>query len=218
MSISNLLDALRRDLGYGLRILRSNLGFTLVAVLSLALGIGANTAIFQLINAVRLKTLPVKNPEELVEVRVATNSGRTGSFSSRYARLTNAQWELIRDQQQAFSGMLAFTTNVYNLQPKGEARYAQGLMVSGDFFNVLGVAPVVGRVFTPQDDVRACGAPGAVISHAFWQREFSGAPDIVGRKINLNGKPFDIIGVSSPTFFGVEVGRSYDCLLYTSPS
>lgn len=210
MSISNLLDALRRDLGYGLRILRANPGFTLVAILSLALGIGANTAIFQLINAVRLKSLPVKNPEELVEVRVATNSGRTGSFSSRYARLTNAQWELIRDQQQAFSGILAFTTNVFNLQPTGEARYAQGLMVSGDFFNVLGVAPVAGRVFTPQDDVRGCGAPGAVISNAFWQREFSGAPDIVGRKINLNGKPFDIIGVTSSTFFGVEVGRSYD--------
>ena len=210
MIISNLLDALRRDLGYGLRILRANPGFTLVAILSLALGIGANTAIFQLINSVRLKSLPVKNPEELVEVRVATNSGRTGSFSSRYSRLTNALWEQIRDQQQAFSGMLAFTTQIFNLQPTGEARYAQGLMVSGDFFNVLGVTPIVGRVFTPQDDVRGCGAPAAVISHGFWQREFSGAPDIVGRKINLDGKPFDIVGVTSPSFFGVEVGRSYD--------
>ena len=210
MTISNLLDALRRDLGYGLRILKANPGFTVVAVLSLALGIGANSAIFQLIDAVRLKSLPVQKPEELVEVRIATRSARTGSFTSRYARLTNAQWEQIRDQQQAFSGTLAFSVSRFNLAPSGEGRYAQGLLVSGDFFNVLGATPILGRVLTPQDDVRACGSPGAVISHAFWQREFNGASDVVGRKINLDGKPFDVTGVTSASFFGVEVGRSFD--------
>jgi putative ABC transport system permease protein len=133
-SLPSLIEALRRDLGYGLRILKANPGFALIAILSLALGIGANTAIFQLIDAVRLKSLPVKKPEELVEVRIATRSGRSGSFTSRYARLTNGLWEKIRDEQQAFSGMVAFSTPRFNLQPSGEARYAQGLMVSGDFF------------------------------------------------------------------------------------
>ena len=98
----------------------------------------------------------------------------------------------------------------FNLARGGEARFAQGVLVSGDFFNVLGVAPVLGRVFTSADDQRACASPGAVISYAFWQREFGGDPSAVGRTLTLEGHPFPVIGVTPASFFGLEVGSHFD--------
>src|SRR5262249_34418310 len=152
-----------------------------IAVLTLALGIGANTALFQLLDAVRLRTLPVKHPQELAEVGFDHQGWYAGHLEGRYPVLTNALLEQLRDYQQAFSGMFAWGTETFNLAVGGEVRNAQGLWVSGDFFNVLGVAPALGRVFQPSDDRHGCGAKGAVISYSFWQREFGGAASVIGR-------------------------------------
>ena len=141
---------------YGVRQLRQNPGFGLVAVLSLALGIGANSAIFQLIDVIRLRTLPVQKPKELVSIDFPSEAYRSGWSSTRSARLTYGQWEQIRAQQQAFTGVLAWSATRFNLNSGGEAHYAEGLYVSGEFFRHLGVVPVLGHTFTAQDDRQAC--------------------------------------------------------------
>ena len=208
------MNTLWQDLRYSVRLLRKNLSFTAVAVLMLALGIGANTAIFQLINAVRLRTLPVKNPQELVEVRIADTTGARGSWASWHATATNPIWEQIRDNQQSFSSILAWGSDRWvNLASGGEARFAQTVWVSGDFFNTLGVQPILGRGFTKSDDQRGCGSSGTVISYAFWQREFAGDPLVIGKMVRLEGRPFEIIGVTPASFFGLEVGQSFDVAL-----
>src|SRR6266481_2724976 len=120
-----MLESTMQDVRYGVRQLRQSPGFTLVAVLSLALGVGANTAIFQLVNAIRLKMLPVQNPEELVSIDFEKGSARAGWWSSRSASLTYAQWEQIRSQQQAFTGVLAWSASRFNLASGGEPRFAQ---------------------------------------------------------------------------------------------
>jgi predicted permease len=206
----NWLSFLSQDLRYALRQFRQSPGFTAVAVLSLALGIGANTAIFQLIDAVRMRTLPVKSPQELAYVDFIPNSSRSGWFSTRSARFTYAHWQQIRTQQQAFSGVFAWSAARFNLTTGGEARYAEGMYVSSEFFRHLGVSPIIGRTFGPEDDNEACAAPGVVISYAFWQRELGGSDGVLGRKLNLDGPSFPVIGVTPPDFFGVEVGRRYD--------
>src|SRR5256714_1234949 len=204
------MKALWQDLRFGVRLLRLNPSFATVAVLSLALGIGANTSIFQLLDAVRLRTLPVKDPQQLAVVRTEGRHWRSGRVTNAYAELSNPLWEQIRDHQQAFSSIFAWGPDQFNLATGGEAHYARGNWVSGDYFNTLGERPILGRVFTREDDHRGCGAPGAVISYGFWQREFAGDPAALGRKITLEGHPFEIIGITSPNFYGVEVGRSYD--------
>jgi predicted permease len=214
MNSIGFLETLWQDLRHGARLLRLNPGFATVAILSLALGIGANTSIFQLLDAIRLRTLPVKNPQELVEVQIANRDWSAGSFSGYRAALTNPLWEQLRGRQQAFSGMVAWGGGFkFNLSRGGEARLAEGLWVSGDFFNVLGVTPVAGRVFTAADDRRGCGSPGAVIGYAFWQREYGGDPSAIGRTLLLSGNPFEVIGVTPAGFTGVDVGKSFDVAL-----
>ncbi|MPY90847.1 MAG: FtsX-like permease family protein [Luteitalea sp.] len=203
-------EDLLQDLRYGARLLRRSPVFAAVAILSLALGTGANTAIFQLVDAVRLRTLPVQDPQELVEIRIADARARTGNFNNRHSNLTNPLWERIRAEQQAFSGALAWSDVTFDLTAGGERRPAEGLWVSGDFFNTLGVEPLIGRLFTPADDRRGCTPPLAVVSHAFWQRELGGDPSAPGRTLLLDGQPFEIIGVTPAGFFGVEVGRAFD--------
>jgi predicted permease len=210
MNTVGLLDTIWHDLRYGTRLLRLNPGFTAVAILSLALGVGANTAIFQLLNAVRIRTLPVPHPEELVEVRIAGAKGRTGGFMGRRPELTNLLWERIRDRQQAFSSVFAWDAPAFELSAGGESRLAAGHWVSGDFFRTLDVRAVIGRVLTPADDRRGCAAPPAVIGYGFWQREYGGSPSALGRTLTLDGHPYDIVGVTPPDFFGAEVGRTYD--------
>ncbi len=207
------MAAILNDLRFGLRQLRLNPTFTAVSVLSLALGIGANTAIFQLIDAVRLRTLPVENPQELAYIDFAKGSMRSGWGSTRSARLTYALWEQIHTRPEAFSGTIAWSATSFNLAQGGEARNTEGLYVNGDFFSVLGVPTVLGRTFTAQDDKPGCGSPGAVISYAFWQSEFGGDAGVLGRGVRLNGRLFPILGVTSPTFFGVEVGSRYSVAL-----
>jgi len=204
------------DFRFVIRMLLKNPAFTAVAVLSLALGIGANTAIFQLLNAVRLKTLPVRNAQELAQVGLRASDLQLTRGSKgllRYAPMTNPLWEQIRDRQLGFAGMAAWGMAGFNLAQGGEVRPARGLWVSGDFFNVLGVQPELGRVFNQSDDQRGCTAPGVVISHGFWQSEFGGSSDVVGRNVTLSDRQLQVIGVTPPGFFGLEVGKSFDVAL-----
>jgi len=203
-----MLENLLQDARHGLRLLLLNPGFALVAILSLALGIGANTAIFQLLDAVRLRTLPVQHPEQLATVRISPFNA-SGSFYSNYSEITNPQWEQIRAQQQGFSGIFAWNPDQLNLAHGGEIRNANALWVSGEFFDVLGVKPQAGRLLNAADDRRGCSGI-AVISDGFWRREFGASPAALQKSISLEGHPFDIVGITPPEFFGVEVGRTFD--------
>jgi putative ABC transport system permease protein len=206
----HLLADLWQDILYGMRLLRLNPGFAAIAILSLTLGIGANTTIFQLLDSIRLTALPLKHPEQLAEVRIIQPHGRTGDFTSSHPNLTNPQWEQIRAQQQGFSGMFAWSEDRFNIAPSGETHGIDSLYVSGDFFRVLGVQPVLGRLFTAEDDQRGCGSLGVVLSNAFWQREYGGEASAIGRKMTIEHHPFEIIGVAPASFYGLEVGKQFD--------
>ncbi len=170
-----------------------------MAILSLALGIGANTAIFSLIDSVILKTLPVSHPEQLIRVTL----GELATF-------TNPLWEQIRDHQDVFPGVFAYGGGGrFNLAAGGEGRYAQSSYVAGQFFDTLGLNPILGRALTPSDDQRGC--PGtAVLSYGFWRKEYGARADVVGRNISLDNHPFEILGVLGPDFTGIEVANSTD--------
>jgi predicted permease len=204
------MDVFIKDLGFALRQLRLNPMFTVVAVLSLALGIGANTAIFQLIDAIRLRSISVGNPQELAYLDFAKYSKRMGWWSTRSSVFTSAQWDSLRAHQEAFSGLVAWSAKGFNLAQGGKAHYAEGLFVNGDFFNVLQIPAAVGRTFTSNDDQPGCGSPGAVLSYSFWQGQFGADPSIANRTIRLDGNLFPIIGVAAPGFFGVEIGHRFD--------
>ncbi len=203
------IENLGRDIGFAARMLRKNPTFTAVALLSLAMGIGANTAIFQLMDAVRLRDLPVKDPRALYEV-VLGGDGPSGNFTSRYSTLSYAQWEQIEAQQQAFSSIGAWSARRFNLASGGEIRPAEGMMVTGRFFETLGIPAARGRLLGPADDLPGCAAPAVVISDAFWKREFGGAADAVGRTLKVDGHITTVVGITPEQFFGVDVGRSYD--------
>ncbi len=193
-----MLDAVLQDTRYALRALRASPAFAAVAILSLALGIGANTAIFSLIDSVILKTLPVNHPEQLVQVAM----GKNQSF-------TNPIWEQLRDRQDVFSGIFAYGGARFNLAAGGEARYAQGNYVSGQFFDTLGLHAIAGRTFNPSDDRPGC--PGtAVLSYGFWQKQYAGNSSVVGKTVSLENHPFEIIGVLQPGFTGFDVGSNKD--------
>lgn len=189
MNLATWLDQLRADTVYGIRQLKQSPGFTAVAVLSLALGIGANAAIFQLVNALRLKLLPVKDPAQLVLLDWNKDSTRGGSWNGRSANFTYTQWDALRANQKPFSELIAWSTSLFDLTNGGEPRFAQGLWVSGSFFPALGVSPELGRTLSAADDSASCNA-GAVISDAFWHREFGGDPHILGQQLSLNGFRF----------------------------
>jgi putative ABC transport system permease protein len=190
------LDTLVSDIQYALRALRAAPAFATVAIVSLALGIGANTAMFSIINAVMLKSLPVSHPEELV----ALVRGEEGDI------FTNPLWEAIRDRQDMFSGIFAYGSTSFNLSAGGEARRIYGTWVSGGYFSTLGVRPQAGRMLAQADDYRGC--PGvAVLSDGFWKSHYAADPAAIGKNIALDGHPFEIIGVADPRFSGVSVGQ-----------
>src|SRR5580693_5305225 len=204
--MTNLL----RDLRHAFRLLRLSPGFTIVAVLTLALGIGANTAIFQLIDSIRLRTIPVQHPEQLGTVRIANFHWGSGNFSGQYSQLTFPIWEQIQKRQEGFSRIAAWAGDRFNLATGGGVRKATGIRISGEFFHVLGIQPILGRLLGPEDDQPGCPASGVNISYAFWQRNFAGDPSVVGKRLTLDGNSFEVLGVTPPGFNGISVGDSYD--------
>lgn len=202
MPFSIVLDEILQDLRYAFRALRKSPGFAAVAILSLALGIGANTAIFSLIDAVILKSLPVRDPEQLLQVMMGTEA---------YGGYSNPTWEHLRDRQDVFSGIFAYGRWGFNLASGGEAHSVHGAYVSGEYFDTLGVHAVLGRTLSPADDRRGCAAR-AVLSYGFWQREYGGRADVLGKTIALDRHPAEIVGISEPGFDGTEVGASADIM------
>jgi predicted permease len=195
-----LLEQIGQDLHYAARTMRKNWGFSTVAILSLALGIGANTAIFGLIDALLLKSLPVRDPQSLFFVAKQERHGTDAYFYyGTYQRL--------RAAQPFFQELAAYGERVrMNVSIEGVAESTMGQLVSGNYYEVLGVPPVAGRVFGPEDDRIPGGHPVAVISHTYWLRRLGGAADAIGKKILIAGTPFTIIGVTPPGFFGLQVG------------
>ncbi len=210
------MNTLWQDLRYGLRMLRKSPGFTAVAALSLALGIGANTAIFSVIDALMFKQLPVRNPERLVMVWTKDDSPGQRDYT-----FSHPMFAKFRDLSQVFSGVAAIwliERSNLTINPRageggtGEADAGQvrvGL-ASGDYFSTLGVQAVNGRTFTPDDDRAPGGHPVAVISYGYWERRFARAPDIVGRAFTLNGTTYTILGVTPRGFTGEWVGKPTD--------
>ncbi len=227
----NWIQDLIQDLHFGLRMLRKSPVFTAVAVVTLALGIGANTAMFGLIDAVMLKMLPVREPEQLVLLSwtaqghpymIHSLSGNfdrdsTGNFTS--TSFSYPIFNSIRERAQAFSSVLAFADiGRLNVAVGGQADLAQGQLVSGDFFSTLGVPASIGRTLVLSDDSEGA-SPVAVVSYGYWKRRFGGDPLAMGKPVLLNGIPFTLVGVTVPEFFGVQPGSSTDVWipLHTQP-
>jgi predicted permease len=204
-----VIENIARDVRFAVRQLRKQPGFAATAIASLALGIGANTAIFQLLTALSLRPLPVTRPHELAEIRL-TGEGRDGSHSGRNRQVSLPQYEEFVRRQDVFSSLFGFGDTRFNLSPTGEVRFVEGIWVSGNYFETLGVPALLGRVITPDDDRPGCEAtPVAVISHALWQSEFGGRSDIIGQRLPGGDVQPEIIGVTPPEFFGIEVGRQF---------
>jgi predicted permease len=200
-----LLDELR----YALRNLRRTPVFAAVAIGSLALGIGANTAIFSLLDQVLLRTLPVKNPQELVRMYFGDGPFR-GSQRCNSDCVSYPTYKDLRDRNQVFSGVLARWPIAMSLAESDRTERVRGELVSGNYFDVLGVRPAMGRMFTQNDDVRPNGHPLAILSYGYWQSRFAGDASVLNRSVHVNGQPMTIVGVTAPGFQGVEVGRPVD--------
>jgi predicted permease len=193
-----------QDVRFGMRMLRKSPGFTATAILTLALGIGANTAIFSMMNTVLLQNLPVRNPGELAMIAsMAPKSGEDDSFSY-------PMYQDIRDKSDAFDGVLAIGGTQMNVSYAGQNEHVRGKLVSGNYFDVLGVSPWRGRIFS-QDDDRVPGAnPVVVLSYGFWERRFGKDPSLIGKTILLNEHAMTVIGVTSPGFYGTELADAPD--------
>src|SRR5712691_3012922 len=189
------VDHLIRDARYGLRLLRRTPVFATVAILSLALGIGANAAIFQLIDTVRFRVLPVADPQSLAAVHADGVNG-FGISAGLNAEVTSPLWEQIRDHQTAFASIFAWGDAEFLVGRAGEARGARGLWVSGDFFRALGLTPQQGRLLTADDDHRQCGAGAAVVSDAFWRSYLGRRETAIGGTLTVMDQPFTVVGVT----------------------
>jgi macrolide transport system ATP-binding/permease protein len=188
------------DLKYGLRMLVKSPGFSLVAILSLALGIGANTAIFSLVNAVLLRPLPVEDPASLVVVST-TDQRNPGNLP-----LSHLNFKDLRSQNAVFSDMAAITFNQLNYSHGQEAEQIPAQVVSANYFTVLGAAPTLGRGFLPEEEARV--TPVAVLGHGFWERSFGSDPTVIGKAMTLNRAPYTIVGVAPKNFSGVLLGSA----------
>ncbi len=222
------MTTLIQDLRYGLRMLTANAGFTVVAVLTLALGIGANTAIFSLIDAVMLRALPVRDQSRLVVMSWSAHKAPRRNGTSSFGDCSGNEdenknpsgcslpypfFELIHSEKQAFSSATAFAgPSRLVLSGNGPARMADGELVSGDYFSTLGVNAVVGRTLGPADDSLSA-PPAVVLTYAFWQDAFGGDRSAIGRSIVLNSVPFTIVGVTEPNFTSLTPGKTQDMFL-----
>src|SRR5262247_3676302 len=199
-----LEDEMFQDLRFGLRMLLKNPGFTVVAALTLALGIGVNTALFTLFNAAALRPLPVKDPERVVKVyrkeRGDSSLGISGSSSS----LSYPEYTAHRDSAQSFAALTAYADASLTLSG-AEAEGIRGLLVAGNYFSTLGAEMALGRALAPEECQTPGAAPVVVLSHSFWTRRFGADPSLVGKTLTLNRQPFTVIGVTSPDFHGAEL-------------
>jgi predicted permease len=204
------LQGMGQDVRLAFRALRLTPIVTMVAVVSLTLGIGANTAIFSLVNSLSLRVLPVTDPQQLALVTATPR--QTGSAGPLLPFWTYAIWTEIQKRSNAFDGVLAWSSLRFNLAQGGEMQPVDGLFVSGDFFRTLGVTPLLGRTFSIGDDARGGGPDGAVavVSYGFWQRHFGGAANVIGVPIVVERVPYTVVGVTPSDFFGPEVGRAFD--------
>ncbi|HEX5833719.1 MAG TPA: ABC transporter permease [Pyrinomonadaceae bacterium] len=212
------MESLLKDISYGFRGLIKRKGFAAIAVLTLALGIGANTAIFTLVNAVMLKSLPVRQPEQLVLFSDTTGEGTSYEDSPRageWMRFSYASYVYFRDHNQSFQDIAATRNGVSRLSVRrtgaegAGATRASGHLVSGNYFSLLGVGAARGRVLTPEDD-QANAQPAAVMSHRYWEQELNSDPSVVGQSFVINGTNFTVVGITPPEFFGERVRRPPD--------
>jgi putative ABC transport system permease protein len=207
----SLAATLSQDLRFAVRTLRKSPGFASVAILTLGLGIGANTAIFQLLDAVRLRSLPVPNPQQLAAVRIAGGNHGMG-LNQDYGDLTRPLWQEIRDNQRAFSGTFAWSTAQRYTGRGSEMRRFNALWVSGNFFQELGMRPFRGRLLAPNDE-GPCPMAYGVASYSYWQRELGSRDPGEGIKLIVDNFEVEIVGVAPPEFFGMVVGDSFDIAL-----
>jgi len=198
----NLIDSLFQDIRYGFRTMGRSPGFSMVAVISLALGIGANTAVFSLIDALMLRWLPVHDPRQLVELVIVQKGHRIDSFSYPVVRA-------LADRKDIFSGLCGFSGAMFNIGPREAVEQRSGAWVSGEYYATLGIQPVIGRLLIPSDD-QPGAAPAAVITEGYWQVKFGRDPGIIGHAIPVEGVPVTIVGVSPAGFTGANVGRVAD--------
>ena len=215
------LEQIAQDLRYGLRQLGRSPGFTLAVVLSLALGIGANTAIFSLIDAVMLRMLPVKNSERLVLLNwvcqkrpaaMAVQSGYVSNDETGWSSPSFAypSFEEFRAHNQSFSSVFGFDSlSRASVSIDGQASLAEGELVTSEYFSGLGVSPILGRAITA-DDAKPSAPRVAVISYGYWARQFASSPAIIGKHIDIKAVPFTIVGVAPPEFFGIQPGQAID--------
>jgi putative ABC transport system permease protein len=192
------MNSLLQDLRYGARMLLKKPGFTLIAVMTLALGIGANTAVFTLIEGAFLRPFPIAESERVVALSLKTKSGNLMAFSY-------PAYKDFRDRNEALSGLIAHFFVQFNLSHKSDNQYVHGYLVTGNYFDVLGVKPALGRAFTPEEDRTKLTHPVIVISHGCWQRRFGGDSGIVGQEVLLNNHKFKIVGVAPKGFRGMTL-------------
>jgi predicted permease len=211
MNTATWLESIVQDVRHGARQMVANPGFAAIAILSLALGIGANTAIFQLLNAVRLRSLPVKNPHELAEIKIVGGNHGMG-LNDAYGELTRPMWEEIRRDHPAFSGVFAWSKERLTVGEGKDFQEVQGIVVSGDFFHVLGVDPWRGRLIASEDE-HSCPGSTAVLSYGFWQSSLGGREIGAGTKLLIDGRLRQIVGVTPPSFLGLAVGERFEIAL-----
>ncbi len=205
MALTRLAEGFRQDVRYGIRQVRANPGFTAAAVLSLALGIAANTSIFTLFDQVLLRLLPVENPRELVQFRM--EGGRFGNQNGDGVHtFSYPLYNAFRDQNTVFSGVTGFMTGTVSLVSGDRRQSVESTWVAGNFFSVLGVTPHIGRVLSTEDDRPGDGAHVVVLQYDFWQARYDGRQDVLGSTIRLDGVPFTVVGVAAPDFEGTNPG------------
>jgi putative ABC transport system permease protein len=208
------METLGQDVRYALRSFAKSPGFTAVVVMTLALGIGANAAIFGLMDQVMFRLLPVRDPARLVILDAPGQfSGRTSTQSNTLIPLSLPMYEGLRDHNTVFSGMLAHWPTPVHFADGTNTENADADLVSGTYFNVLGLTPAAGRLLGPEDDRVPGGHPVVVLGHLFWKSRFGGDPGAVGRSIRINGHPMTVVGVAPAGFHGVEVGSSADMFI-----
>ncbi len=204
------MTTLLNDVRYGIRMLAKNPGFTAVVVLTLALGIGANTGIFSLLDQAILRALPVKDPGRVVLVNDAEYRSGWSNSDNDAMVYSYPHYKEVRDGIPLFDGVIARARVPLSVATGGVAERAEGDVVSGNFFSVLGVGPALGRVLDPEDDRVPGASPVAVLSYGYWQSRFGSDPGIVGRRISLNAYPFTVVGVAAPGFAGLLKGHNVD--------